>query len=172
MSPRRVRVAQKGHGSATGPAASPSTSMFTYAPVWHARGGILSSGRPRARVGTIARLRAASRLLSISGSLGTVRRNTRTRVDLNSEQVQDQQNAKRSSTGYPHAVDLHKASGVVDAIRRAAAGSPGCARQTFVQTRSWCSRCLGWGSRAAAAHPWRCARRPGARRRRHAATGA
>jgi len=31
VSPRRVRVAQKGHGSATGPAASPSgTSMFFY----------------------------------------------------------------------------------------------------------------------------------------------
>lgn len=162
VSPRRVRVAQKGHGSATGPAASPSTSMFTYAPVWHARGVSYRRGRPRARW-----YYSASRLLSISGSLGTVRRNTRTRVDQ-----QDQQNAKRSSTGYPPAVDLHKASGVVDAIRRAAAGSPGCARQTFVQTRSWCSRCLGWGLRAAAAHPWRCARRPGARRRRHAATGA
>lgn len=59
VSPRRVRVAQKGHGSATGPAASPSgTSMFTYAPVCSlARAGSvypIDAVDPE-RVGTIAR---------------------------------------------------------------------------------------------------------------------
>jgi len=59
VSPRRVRVAQKGHGSgATGPAASPSSrgpSMFTYAPVWHTRGVYPIDAVDPERVGTTAR---------------------------------------------------------------------------------------------------------------------
>lgn len=50
VSPRRVRVAQKGHGSATAARArresfDDSTYVYVHAPVRHARG--VSSGRPR-----------------------------------------------------------------------------------------------------------------------------